>query len=110
MSVVNGGTVRSDANSLKSYLNQYRSEIEGLDSSWKGPSHDSLVPQMEEFLAEYEAIISQMESFAEACDLYNTEYEVASQRRDQYIAASNRATRNESLQSFFYKSKSTNLF
>ena len=73
--MVSGGTVTSDLSSLKSSFQSYNSEVEGLSGSWKGLSHDNLVTKVNDFFGEYSnAISSEMESFAAACDLY-VEYE-----------------------------------
>ncbi len=68
--MVSSGTVNSDASSLSNYLSSYKSELSGLDGSWKGTSHDSIISKADAFVGEYTAIVSQMNSFASACDAY----------------------------------------
>ena len=40
--MVSAGTVSSDLNSVTTSLTSYKSSIEGLSSSWTGPSFDNL--------------------------------------------------------------------
>ncbi len=69
--MVNSNTVTNDLNTLKNNLKNYQSEIESLNSSWKGISHDSLVAKAEEFQSEYLSTLEgEMTSLASACDLY----------------------------------------
>ncbi len=69
--MVSGGQVRSDASSLSTFGSNYTSIVEGLASSWKGSSFDSLNSQSQQIPSEFVSTIkSQMESFATACDLY----------------------------------------
>ena len=75
--MVNSGTVKSDASTLEGYLNNYKSELSGLDGSWKGPSHDSITSQAEAFVGEYKEIVTQMNTFANACSEYE-EYTIYS--------------------------------
>lgn len=68
--MVSSGTVTSDASNLEQYLNSYKSEMSGLEGSWKGPSYDSISSQAESFASEYNAVVSQMNNFAKACSEY----------------------------------------
>ena len=68
--MVSSGTVTGDASNLEQYLNSYKSEMNGLEGSWKGPSYDSIYSQAESFASEYNAIVSQMNNFAKACSEY----------------------------------------
>ena len=64
--MVSSGTIASDLNSLKSCLNNYQSEIESLNSSWQGVSHDNLVTKSEDFQSEYLSTLEgEMTSFDE---------------------------------------------
>ena len=79
--MVSGGTVNSDASALDGYLTSYKTEVSGLDASWRGPSYDSISSQMSSFLGEYSAIVSQMNSFANACSEYQKYIQFKSQIR-----------------------------
>lgn len=69
--MVSSGQVNSDSSSLKSVLSQYDSLVGKLASSWKGDSHDNFVSKANEFSSDFSSsIVSQMTSFASACDLY----------------------------------------
>ena len=68
--MVSSGTVSSDASTLEQYLKSYKSEISGLEGTWKGPSHDSISSQADSFVSEYTAIVTQMNNFAKACSEY----------------------------------------
>ena len=69
--MVSSGQVRSDASDVSSYLSKLNSCIGELHSCWIGNSYDSLSSQVQQFSSEYSSvIISQMSSFASACDLY----------------------------------------
>lgn len=69
--MVNSGSVNSDLSSVKSLLSSYSSQISGLDGSWRGTSHDSIISKAEAFVSEYtSAIDSGMSAFASACDKY----------------------------------------
>ena len=69
--MVSSGVVSGDLNSLTSALSKYSSEMSGLSSVWKGTSHDNLLSRSEEFVSEYNSVLSgQMNAFASACDLY----------------------------------------
>ena len=75
--MVSSGTINGDLSSLKSSLQSYSSEINGLSGIWKGTSHDSIVSQAENFASEYLSTIEgEMTAFATACDLY-TQYQTA---------------------------------
>ena len=77
--MVSSGTVNSDSSALDSYLTSYKTEVSGLDASWRGPSYDSISSQMGSFLGEYSAIVSQMNSFASTCDEYQRYIQLKSQ-------------------------------
>ena len=69
--MVSSGSVNNDLSSVKSVLSSYSSQISGLDGSWKGTSHDSIISKAESFVSEYtSAIDSGMSAFATACDKY----------------------------------------
>ena len=69
--MVSSGTVSGDLSSISSILSDYSSQISGLDGSWKGTSHDSIISKAESFVSEYtSAIKSGMTAFASACDKY----------------------------------------
>ena len=69
--MVSSGSVNNDLSSVKSVLSSYSSQISGLDGSWKGTSHDSIISKAEAFVSEYtSAIESGMTAFASACDKY----------------------------------------
>lgn len=68
--MVSSGTVNSDATTLNGYLTSYQSYISELSGSWKGTSFDSINSQAESFVSEYKAIVTQMNSFANACAAY----------------------------------------
>ena len=85
--MVSGGQVRSDASSLSTFGSNYTSFIEGLASSWKGSSFDSLNTQSQQVSSDFfNSIKSQMESFAAACDAYE---EYANYKTNLGIAQSN---------------------
>ena len=69
--MVSGGQVRSDASSLSTFNSNYISIIDGLASSWKGSSFDSINSQSQQVSSEFvNTIKGQMEAYATACDLY----------------------------------------
>ena len=69
--MVSSGSVNNALSSVKSVLSSYSSQISGLDGSWKGTSHDSIISKAEAFVSEYtSAIESGMTAFASACDKY----------------------------------------
>ena len=68
--MVSSGTVTNDATTLEQYLKNFKTEVSGLESSWKGPSHDSFNSQSDSFVSEYTGIVNQMNNFAKACDEY----------------------------------------
>ena len=82
--MVSAGTVSSDLNSVTTSLTNYKSNIEGLSSSWKGPSFDNMNAKAEEFYSEYKSVIEkQMTAFAAAC----TAYEQYIQEKNAYNTA-----------------------
>jgi len=69
--MVSSGTVNGHLNSTSTALTNYRSNLDGLSGSWKGPSYDNLSSKADEFLSEFRSIIEkQMTAFASACDAY----------------------------------------
>lgn len=88
--MVSAGTVKSDSSTFLGYMSNYQTEIEGLTSSWKGPSFDNLQTKASEFISEYKAIVTQMDSFATACDLY-TQYDMAKQNYNISVDNYNKA-------------------
>jgi len=69
--MVSSGTVMNDWNSTNTALTNYRSNIDSVSGSWKGPSYDNLSSKADGFLGEYRgAIEKQMSAFASACDAY----------------------------------------
>ena len=88
--MISGSNVRNDSQSLKSILTSYQGEIDGLNSNWKGPSYDNISTKAESFISEYQAIMTQMDSFASACDLYE-QYKTAKQNYEISVSNYNRA-------------------
>lgn len=68
--MVDSGTVKAAATEINGLLSNYKSTVTGVEGVWKGPSHDSIIPQTDSFASEYQAIEAQLSSFANACDLY----------------------------------------
>ena len=67
-----GSNVISVLDTLKSYSSKISAEMDNLGNQWVGVSHDSIYSKVENMLSEYNSTISsQMEAFANACDLYN---------------------------------------
>ncbi len=99
--MVSGSQVSSDASELSTVGSNYSSQIEGLASSWKGASFDSISSQAQEVVSGFlDAVKSQMESFASACDLYQqysdakAAYEVAAQNYNTAVANDDQAAMN----------------
>ena len=84
--MVNGGTVRGDAESITQVLSSYQSELEGLSSSWQGSSFDGIASKGHDFVTEYLQITNQISSFATACDLYQS-YDTA--KKNYQISVNN---------------------
>ena len=85
--MVSSGQVRSDLSSITSVLSQYKSLTSELSSSWQGDSFDNFMKVTEEFYSSFKGQIEgQMNSFAEACDLYE-EYRTA--KANYNISSSN---------------------
>lgn len=79
--MVSGGVVNSDLSSVKTYMNQYTSEITGLSGNWKGDSYTNLLNQVDVFQSEFISMIEkEMNAFSAACDLYTEYKEVKSQK------------------------------
>ena len=90
--MVSSGSVNNDLSSVKSVLSSYSSQISGLDGSWKGTSHDSIISKAESFVSEYtSAIESGMSAFASACDKYE---EYKSYKEALNVAQSNLSQAN----------------
>ena len=91
--MVSSGTVTNDATTLEQYLKSYKTEMSGLEGSWKGPSHDSISSQAESFVGEYSAIVSQMNNFAKACkeyeDYIKTKTRITQTEQDRAAASDN---------------------
>ena len=69
--MVSSGQVNGDWGSLKSILDNYNNELDGLSGSWKGASYDGINSKADAFISEYSGTIGgEMTSFANACDLY----------------------------------------
>lgn len=69
--MVNSGQVNGDKENLSSAQTSFNSTVDGLSGSWQGPSYDSLTSQAKSFSDDlFPTINSQMEAFANACDLY----------------------------------------
>ena len=87
--MVSSGEVQSDAQSLSSVGTNYSSAIDGLSSSWKGTSFDSLNSQSKTVLSDFiDKIIDQLNSLASGCAAYEnyctakTAYDTASGKYD----------------------------
>jgi multidrug resistance efflux pump len=77
--MVSSGRVNSDLASIKSSLSNYDNLIGEMSGSWKGMSYDNLVSKANVFFNEFSSSISsQMNSFANACDLYERYQETKS--------------------------------
>ena len=66
--MIAGDAPREASESVKSVLGKYTSAIGEIGANWEGDSHDSIIPQTEEFVSEYEPISSQLTSLGSACD------------------------------------------
>lgn len=92
--MVSGGQVNSDASVLSTVGSNFTSQIEGLASSWKGASYDSISSQAPQVVSEFfDAVKAQMESFASACDLY-LEYANTKAVYETAVSNYNKATAN----------------
>ncbi|MBP5678854.1 MAG: prolyl oligopeptidase family serine peptidase [Bacilli bacterium] len=77
--MVSGGTVQGDLSSFQSLCGKYDSEVAGLSGSWQGASYDNLSSKADACAEEFKnALNSQMDAFASACDLY-VQYETCKQ-------------------------------
>ncbi len=75
--MVSGGKVSGDLSSIQSEFSSYSSATSGLSGSWSGPSFENFLSKTDDFISEFSsAIVGEMESFADACNLYE-EYEQA---------------------------------
>lgn len=104
--MVNGGTVRNDSGTVKEKLSKFQNVVTELDSSWKGNSHDNFASKANEFVSEYSAINTQMESFASACDLYE-KYKTAKSNYNTAQSAYNNAVANNQSTSTYSSQMST---
>ena len=69
--MVSSGLVNSDSSSLKSLFSQYDGFISEMGASWSGLSYNNLLSKSIEFSSSYmNSLLSQMNSFASACDAY----------------------------------------
>ena len=66
--MIAGDAPREAAEAVESILSNYTSAPSEIGANWEGNSHDSVIPQTEEFLGEYKAISSQLTSLGSACD------------------------------------------
>ena len=84
--MVNGSTVTGNSSELNRAITDYRGKLDGLSSSWTGVSHDSLLKQVGTVESEVKQVVSQMESFGQACDDYIS-YEAKKKEKDSEQAA-----------------------
>ena len=91
--MVSSGQVHGDLSSITSALSQYKSLTSELSSSWQGDSFDNFIAKTEEFYSSFSSQLeSQMNSFAEACDLYEqyktakTNYNTASSNYNSCVS------------------------
>ena len=70
--MISSSIVTNDSSKIKEKASNYLSKIEGLSGTWKGDSHDSLVSQSMVFSSEMEKVSSQLGSFAEAVEAYES--------------------------------------
>jgi len=68
--MIAGDAPREASESVKTILGKYTSATGEIGANWRGDSHDSIIPQAEQFVGEYEAISSQLTSLGSACDDY----------------------------------------
>ena len=74
--MVRSSEVMIDLDLFKNYMDSYDEAINGLEGNWSGTSYNSLITKFKEFSSEYkDTISSEMEAFANACDLYE-EYKI----------------------------------
>ena len=82
--MVSSGTVSGHSSELEQNASNYMSQIEGLASSWKGSSHDSIAEKCSEFYSQMKQVVSQLLAFADAVSLY----EQYKEYKDKYQSAS----------------------
>ena len=78
--MVSGGTVSGDASSFSDVLNSYKSAVSGIGSSWEGESESNFTSKAEAFCGEFNGITSQMESFSNACGLFEKYLEIKKEK------------------------------
>ena len=75
--MVSSGSVTSDLGTFNSSATSLRTCIEGLSSSWQGPSYENLLKQVQAAIEEFKAAIEkQMQAFAAAIATYQQYKEV----------------------------------
>ena len=79
--MVNGSSVTTNSSELNTAATNYKGKLNGLASSWVGVSHDSLLKQTEIVDSEIQQVVSQMNSFGQACDDYIS-YESKKKEKD----------------------------
>ena len=79
--MISGSSVTSNSSDLNTAATNYKGKLEGLSSSWVGVSHDSLLKQTEVVDSEMQQVVTQMNSFGQACDDY-IEYESKKKEKD----------------------------
>lgn len=97
--MVSSGQVHSVRSNLSDVLSEYDSNIGELSGKWSGLSYDNLTAQAKDFYRDYSSRIgSQLDLFAEACDLYQSyltaksNYRTASSQYDTAISNHEEAT------------------
>ena len=90
--MVSQGLVMSDANNVRNAISNYASQVDDLSSSWKGMSYDNLNSQASEFAGNAANITSQMSSFANAIEVYES-YKRTKESYDKYISIYNNEVR-----------------
>lgn len=96
--MVSAGSVSAHSDEVKQASTNYRNQIEGLASSWTGPSFDNLSNQCNSFYSEIQQVVSQLLSFSEAVGLY-AEYMEVKAKKAQYQALLNSLGDDEENQS-----------
>lgn len=71
--MVSSGQVQSVRTELSDVLSEYDAKIDELSGYWEGESYTNLTTRAKEFSRDYSSRIgSQLDLFAEACDLYQS--------------------------------------
>ena len=65
-----GSVATGDASTITSTLGNVESQVNGIASSWNGPSYDSFSSKFSAFISEYKPIADQLTKFGAACDDY----------------------------------------